>query len=181
MSAVLSCTGYDRVDKNQLMLNVQRSFAGVLGAKQATLAGEAMLSRADLPPLSQARYGRGFHWGFSPQGYGGACPPIQNPRGCVDQGFYTRNAWGYRLRAQLDYALGADWTVSPSLSFGHDVRGFAIDNQLVEDRRQLTLGVSAKYGSRYFASVSYTDYAGSAHYDPLADHDYASVAVGATF
>lgn len=173
--------GYDRVDKDQLLLNFQRSFAGALGAQQATLAGELAYSRADLPALSQARYGRGFHWGFSPQGYGGVCPPVQNPLGCVDEGFYTRNAWGYRLRGQLDYAVGADWTISPSLSFGHDVRGFAVDNQLVEDRRQLTLGLSAKYAKRYFASVSYTDYAGGARYDPLADHDYASLAVGATF
>ncbi|MEH6420627.1 DUF1302 domain-containing protein [Pseudomonas sp. CGJS7] len=173
--------GFDRVDKTQWIVNAQRSFADVFGARQATLTAEASYSHADLPPLSQARYGRGFHWGFSPQGYGGVCPPVQNPRGCVDEGFYTRNAWGYRLRAQLDYAPGGEWTLSPSLSFGHDVRGFAIDNQLVEDRRQLTLALSAKYGKHYFASLSYTDYAGSARYDPLADHDFASVAVGATF
>ncbi|ROU07421.1 DUF1302 family protein [Lysobacter enzymogenes] len=61
------------------------------------------------------------------------------------------------------------------------MRGLAIDNPLVEDRRQLTLGVTAKHGQRYFARASYTDYAGGAHYDPLADHDYASVAVGAAF
>ncbi|MGH8080123.1 MAG: DUF1302 domain-containing protein [Lysobacter sp.] len=173
--------GYDRIDKTQLLVNAQRSFAGVLGAQQATLSGEVAYSHAGLPPLSEARYGRGFHWGFSPEGYGGVCPQVQNPRGCIDEGFYTRNAWGYRVRAQLDYALGGTWTLSPSLSFGHDVRGFSIDNQLVEDRRQLTLGVLAKYGKNCFASLSYTDYAGSAHYDPLADHDFASVAVGATF
>jgi hypothetical protein len=178
-SAVLR--GYDRAGKSQLLLNFQRSFTGVLGAQQASVSGEVAYSHADLPALSQARYGRGFHWGFSPEGYGGVCPPVQNPRGCIDEGFYTRNAWGYRLRAQLDYMPGGAWTLSPSLSFGHDVRGYAIDNQLVEDRRQLTLGLLAKYGKNYFASVSYTDYAGSARYDPLADHDFASVAVGATF
>lgn len=173
--------GYDRFDKAQLLLNVSRGFKNVWGASDATLMGEIAYSHANLPPISQARYGRGFHWGFSPEGYGGGCPAVQNPKGCVNDGYFTRGALGYRLRGQLTYAVSNNWTLQPSVTWGQDIHGYSIDSQLVEDRTQLSLGVTAKYGKHYFASLNYTDYNGSSDYDILADHDFVSFAVGATF
>jgi hypothetical protein len=172
--------GYDRFDKWQAQVSATRTLGPLLGAGSGLLVGETVWQHVDLPALAEARYGRGFQWGYSPIGFDGACGAVQNPQGCVNDGYFTRMAWGYRLRAQLNYALhGA--TLSPNLTFGHDVHGYAVDSTLVQDRRTVTLGLAAKFASRYFASVAYTDYLGDNDYDVLADHDNVVMAIGATF
>ncbi len=171
--------GYDRFDKTQLQFNAVRKLAPFWGAQGGVLAGEVAWQHVNLPPLSVARYGRGFAWGYSPQYTDGSCSAVQNPDGCVNQGYFTREAWGYRLKAQLDYAL-ASTTVSPSLTWGHDVHGYSVDSAMVQHRRTVTLGLTAKL-RRYSASLGYTRYLGDNKYDTLADHDFLTAAVAATF
>lgn len=173
--------GYDRFDKTQAQINATRLFNDVWGADTASLAGEAVWSHVNLPPLAQARYGRGFAWGFSPQFSDGSCSPVQNPQGCLSRGYYTRQAWGYRLKGQLNYSLPHGWTLSPALSWGQDVHGFSVDNQLVEGRKPYTLSLAAQYAKRYFATLSYTNWVDNAPYDLLKDHDFLSFAIGANF
>jgi len=173
--------GYDRFDKTQAQINATRLFNDVWGADNATIGGEAVWSHVNLPPLSQARYGRGFAWGFSPQYSDGSCSPVQNPQGCVSQGYYTRQAWGYRLKGQLNYSLPGSWTLSPALSWGQDVHGFSVDNQLVQGRKPYTISIAAQYAKRYFATLSYTNWVDNAPYDLLKDHDFLSFAIGANF
>lgn len=172
--------GYDRFQKMQLQLGVSRALGPLLGARGGTLAAEAAYQHVNLPPMSVARYGRGFHWGYSPVGFDGSCGAVQNPDGCVNDGFFTRMAWGYRIRGQLDYALGSA-TLSPSLTWGQDVSGYSVDSALVDGRRTVVAGVAAKFAGNYFASAAYTHYLGDNKYDPLADHDNLVLAVGASF
>ncbi|WP_161805607.1 DUF1302 domain-containing protein [Frateuria defendens] len=173
--------GYDRFDKTQAQVNAVRVFKDVWGADSALLAGEAVWSHANLPALADTRYGRGFAWGFSPQWSDGACSAVQNPQGCLSRGFYTRQAWGYRLKGQLNYALAGGWTLSPALGWAQDVHGFSVDNQLVDGRKQYTASLTAQYRKHYFATLSYTNWVDNAPYDVLKDHDFLSFAVGATF
>lgn len=173
--------GYDRFDRTQLLLNTTRAFADVLGAKTATLAGEVSYSHTDLPSLTDVRYGRGFHWGFSSEGYGGVCPAIQNPAGCRNGGYYTRSAWGYRLKGALAYPVPHGWVLSPSLILGQDVHGYSVDGQLVGGRKQATFGFGATLDKTWFANLTYTNYLGHQTYDTLADHDFATLSIGANF
>jgi hypothetical protein len=106
---------------------------------------------------------------------------VQNPQGCVSQGYYTRQAWGYRLKGQLNYSLPGSWTLSPALSWGQDVHGFSVDNQLVQGRKPYTISIAAQYAKRYFATLSYTNWVDNAPYDLLKDHDFLSFAIGANF
>lgn len=104
---------YDRANKTMLILNAVNAFPDVLGAQSALLAGEADRSCAGgLDP--NLRYGRGYVFGIarSPS-YGpynevvaGDCPLLNSPNqpGCAPDGFTSNFAWGYRLRAQLNYA-----------------------------------------------------------------------------
>lgn len=172
--------GYDRFHKHQLQLSAVRGFGPLWGAQGGVLAGEAAWQHVNLPSLGETRYGRGFAWGYSPQGFDGACSPVQNPAGCVNDGYFSRVAWGYRLRAQLNYAV-AGATLSPSLTWSQDVHGYSVDAALVEDRRAVALGLAAKFAKRYFASLAYTRYLGDNEYDILADHDNVVLAAGATF
>jgi hypothetical protein len=172
--------GYDRFDKVQAQLSAARTLGPLLGAQSGVLVGEAAWQHVNLPGLDTARYGRGFAWGYSPQGFDGSCSAVQNPQGCVNKGYFTKMAWGYRVRGQLNYAVGSS-TLSPSLTFGQDVHGYAVDSALVEDRKTLALGLAAKFAGNYFASVAYTNYLGNNDYDVLADHDNVVMAIGATF
>lgn len=172
--------GYDRFDKWQAQFSASRTLGPLLGAQGGVLVGEAAWQHVDLPGLDQVRYGRGFAWGYSPQGFDGSCGAVQNPQGCVNKGFFTRMAWGYRVRGQLNYAVGGT-TLSPSLTFGQDVHGYSVDAALVEDRKTVAVGLAAKFAGNWFASAAYTDYLGDNDYDVLADHDNVVMAIGATF
>jgi hypothetical protein len=172
--------GYDRFHKLQLQLGASRVLGPALGAENGALTAEMAYQHVNLPPMSVNRYGRGFAWGYSSEGFGGGCSPVANPDGCVNGGFYTRSALGYRVRYQLNYsAQGA--TLSPSLTWSHDVSGYSVDNQLVEHRRIVVAGLTAKFPGGYFASAAYTRYLGENKYDILADHDNLVLALGATF
>ncbi|WP_340648278.1 DUF1302 domain-containing protein [Pseudoxanthomonas winnipegensis] len=172
--------GYDRFDKWQAQASVARTLGPVLGAGSGVIVGEAAWQHVDLPGLDVARYGRGFAWGYSPQGFDGSCGAVQNPQGCVNKGYFTKMAWGYRVRGQLNYAVGST-TLSPSLTWGQDVHGYAVDATLVQDRKTVSLGLAAKFAGNAFASVAYTNYLGDNPYDVLADHDNVVMAIGTTF
>ncbi|KJV37284.1 DUF1302 domain-containing protein [Luteibacter yeojuensis] len=172
--------GFDRYDRTQLLLNTTHAFKDVLGAQTATFAAEAVYSHTDLPSLADVRYGRGFHWGFSTELNGGGCPAIQNPAGCRNGGYYTRDAWGWRAKGTLNYTVGR-WLLSPSLGLGQDVHGYSVDSQLVGGRKQVSAGFSATLDKTWFANLTYTNYLGHQTYDTLADHDFATLSFGANF
>ena len=151
-----------------------------IGADTATLLAEAVYSHTDLPSLADVRYGRGIHWGFSTELNGGGCPAIQNPAGCRNGGYYTRDAWGWRAKGALNYTVGR-WALSPSLGLGQDVHGYSVDSQLVGGRKQATAGFSATLDKTWFANLTYTNYLGHPTYDTLADHDFATLSFGANF
>lgn len=75
--------GYDRLNKTQFQFNVKHPFKGVLGADAGSFIGEVMVSHVDdLPPLSTARYLRGYPYGFRRSGMVVRVPARQRRTRC---------------------------------------------------------------------------------------------------
>tara|TARA_R110000868_G_scaffold162252_1_gene393320 strand:- start:543 stop:2531 length:1989 start_codon:yes stop_codon:yes gene_type:complete len=95
-------------------------------------------------------------------------------------------SWGYRLIASTDYnnAFGTAWTLSPNVSFGHDVYGTSagpIGPGFVEGKKAITVGVGARLQSALRASVGYTHNWGNAYRNFSSDKDFATATVSYAF
>ncbi|WP_031298023.1 DUF1302 domain-containing protein [Stutzerimonas chloritidismutans] len=175
--------GYDRFEKTQLQVNGINIFPNVLGASQLMVIGEVVLQWGDVPDSADGvRYGRApvFGSGTHAEMFGGidACNGINpNPTGCKNDGYVTDFAWGYRLRAQLEYAdpFAVGVTTTPSLFFGHDVEGYSLDGQFNEGRMTVGAGVRFDYQKAHSLDFNYVTYSNDADYDPLRDRDHYSM------
>lgn len=175
--------GYDLFDKTQFQINTVKTFNRVLGSQSMLLVGEIGMQSNDVPDFKKAdnlRYGRGFIYGTAPHPTYPATNP--QPDGRKNDGFVTDFAWGYRVRARLNYdgLAGGAMSVSPSIVWNHDVEGVAMDGQFLEDRQTLGLGLNFTFVKKYTMDLGYTWFADSA-YNPLMDRDYYSVSFGVTF
>lgn len=196
-------SGYDRIRKNQVQVNGIRIIPRVLGSAQGTLVAEAGFQFADVgDSFTGKRYGRAFIFGTARHAlYGGANVPctaqqalaaglpvtatVGNPQpdGCQNDGFVTKNSWGYRLRMQLEYPgiFGTPVTFFPSLSLAHDVKGYSVDTQFIEGRRTIGLGGRFSLNRVHNLELNWVHYADSAKYDPFRDRDYYSIVVSTSF
>lgn len=188
--------GYDRLAKTQLQFNTIKILPQMIGADRGLLMAEVGMQWNDLPNNGR-RYGRGFIFGFgSDPTYsvpalgslpgGNTCLSASvNPQsdGCKNDGYVTDFAWGYRIKASLDYpsAFGSAYTLTPSVYFGHDVDGFSSDGQFSKGRQVVTLGLKADYQKKFQVDVGYTTYANNAKYDQFRDRDYYSASVSYSF
>ncbi|MCC6193563.1 MAG: DUF1302 domain-containing protein [Burkholderiales bacterium] len=184
-------SGYDRMRKYQFQANTIKVLPAMLGAAQGLLIAEAGMQWNDLPNNGR-RYGRAFIFGFASDDsvpFGGSTctnpvPPLVNPQqdGCRNDGFVTKFAWGYRLRASLEYpGLIGGFSVTPNVFWGHDVSGYSSDTQFIEGRQALGLGVRFEYQKRYALDLGYTSFSNSAKYDPFRDRDYYAASLSMTF
>jgi len=107
-----------------------------------------------------------------------------NAAGCsLNEGYVTRNAWGYRLLGQLTYTDvgGSGVTAYPRVYWAHDVSGYAVDSAFVENRTALGLGVKLSYAKLYTLDLAYNRFGNGAKFDALRDRDYYSATFGVTF
>lgn len=177
--------GYDLKNKTQLQVSTVKIFPQIAGAETLQLVGEVGFQHwAGIgDPNTSTRYGRATVYGLAqtatiPCAFTGN----PNPANCENKGFATRNAWGYRLLAELSYPNAiAGVNVKPRLFWSQDVKGYSADNTFIEDRQTLGLGVRADYNNRYYADFTYTRYNHSAKYDIFHDRDYFSAVVGINF
>lgn len=176
--------GFDRMRKTQLQVNTIKVLPGMLGASQGLLLAEVGMQWNDLPDNGR-RYGRAFIYGAaSDPTYGGSTCGVLNPQadGCQDDGFVTRFSSGYRLKASLDYhGLIPSTTVTPSVSWAHDVSGYSSDSQFIKGRQILGLGIRFDYQKKYVLDLGYTTFNHDAKYDQFRDRDYYSAALSVTF
>jgi hypothetical protein len=187
--------GFDQVSKNQLQVNAIRIFPRLLNSAQGIFVGEIAMQRADL--RNDRRYGRAFIFGtgyaaslrpdlpaaaFTEAAY---CASGANPQqdGCKNDGYATENSWGYRLRLGFEYPnfLNTGVTLFPTFSFSHDVSGYSVDNQFIEDRK--VYGASLRFNIQRVHNIelSYIQYGDSAKYDPFRDRDFMSLVFSTTF
>jgi len=165
--------GWDRFDVSQAQVTLAHFFERVFGASRLTLVGEIGATYVhSLPPLSEQRYGRSAIFGT------GSLDPTASP----NEGYVTDSAWGYRVVAKLDYPNAfAGVSVSPKVSWKHDVNGVSPTPEFQEDRQALGLGVTFSYKDTYNVGVSYTNYLDDGDFDVLRDRDFVSLNASVSF
>jgi hypothetical protein len=157
-------------------------FAKTWGAERLILSGELGWSHvADLPDTGFLRYGRSELYGVAAlNGFPCADTSVAQ-KSCSHDGFITSSAWGYRARLSAIYP-GALFggTLTPSLTFVHDVSGYSYDGTFLKDRKVLSPAIRSTWGKKYFTEIQYTRFSGGAYFT-LADRDNLTLVVGMNF
>lgn len=176
--------GYDLKNKTQLQASTIKIFPNVLGASSMSLVGEAAFQHWSGigNPNTGVRYGRGFEYGAAQHAsLGGACL-AGNAANCTQDGYFTSNAWGVRILAELEYPnLIASVNLKPRLFVSQDVKGWSADSMFVQGRRTISLGLRAEYAKRYYLDLSYTTFNSKARFDSFHDRDFYGMVLGAAF
>ncbi|NJD32297.1 MAG: DUF1302 domain-containing protein [Gammaproteobacteria bacterium] len=171
---------WERHEALQLQLGAATQVPNVLGSAGLSLGGELVYKRVpDLPDPADVRFGRSEVFGQGP--VDGVCTPPADPVACSFDGYVSRNAFGYRLRASLRYAdVAQGLDLMPSLVFGHDVSGWAGDYLLNEGRMFATVSLTANYAGHWTAALSWQPMWGGT-YNNQRDRDTAQLHVGYQF
>jgi len=184
--------GYKRMPFTQAQVTATKLFNQVAGADRLTLVGEVgydHIGGIGSANGTDLRFGRNpvFGGGELPGAANAGCigtgvgtPGASNPQQeCNNNGFYSSNSWGYRLRGQLDYPNAlVGINLSPNLAFSHDVSGFGPTFE--EGVKAVSVGLNADYQSTYTAALSYTDYFGG-HFNTTTDRDFVALSFGVNF
>jgi hypothetical protein len=151
----------EKFDKTFLALGATQLFGPQLGASQAALTAEI---------------GWEYIWGFPAKDeLLFAAPGLTLTQTTPTGAFGDGNSWGYRLVGLVTYnnVFGAV-TLRPRLGFSHDVSGNSPlgTGPFREDKKSLTVGLSAEYIKRIKADISYAGFWGADQYNLLNDRDY---------
>lgn len=170
--------GFDRLRVTHLKVGGVRPLGKLPGVGELTLAAEAGFKHVhQLPDPAIRRYGRADPFGVGP--VNGACSGTATQ--CSNDGYVTAFSWGYRLRlSALIPGVADNLDFKPSLSFGHDVKGWSHDDAFSEKRRAAILALRAEYRKRYFGEVSWTAIWGGS-YNVAKDRDVFTASIGAVF
>ncbi len=106
---------------------------------------------------------------------------LDNRAGCRP----TETSYGMVLLTRLDYnnAFGSAWTLSPQITYSHDLEGHtpAPVSNFSEDRRTLGLSVSANYQNAWTLRAGYTNFMGKEKYHRNLDQDFVSLSASYSF
>jgi len=172
-------TGFRQKDVLQAQATVTEVLGATFGVDQVVLLGEAGLTWVpDLEATSVLRYeGPGTGPG-DPGNAAAQTVPLQT------DGFADKFSWGYRLVGQLLFndAIGPV-NLAPQVAFAHDVEGVTPSpiGNFVEDRKTVTLSLSATYLNAWEAKLSYTNFFGASRSNVLNDRDFVSTVVSYAF
>lgn len=171
-------SGYDRLKVTHLALGASKPLPGMLGAAEASLAGEIGAKFVhDLPSAKLRRYGRSDVFGQSAFAGSGSVG-IANPS---SDGYVTDTSWGYRLKFALAYrnvASGLD--LLPSLAFVHDVKGWSPDSVFSAGRKIAVLALRGEYRKDWYGEIALHAIAAGHSYN-AGDRGYASLVAGVKF
>ena len=175
--------GYERHGVTQAQVTAVHFVDQVLGASRLSLAGEVGFNHVNgiKDDIGELRFGRDAVFGPGELSPASACISrnAANPNECNDDGFFTSNSWGYRLRASLDYSnVIAGINLSPNIAWSHDVEGYGPN--FTEGSKAISLGLNADYATTYSASLSYTDFFGG-DYSTVVDRDFVALSFGVNF
>lgn len=157
--------GYKRKKVTQIQSTLIHTFDQVLGAEQLVLVGEAALTHTSgLESRHQVRYGRDTVFGESRL-----------------KGYTTKNAWGYRMSASLEYNnVFAGINLEPNIAWSHDVSGYGPNDNFIQGAKAISVGLDGNYINKYTASLSYTNFFGG-RYNTQTDRDFVSLSLGVNF
>jgi hypothetical protein len=178
--------GYVRKHFTQAQVTAVHTIDRVLGASRVSLVGEVGYNHISgiSNQAGELRFGRDSVFGSGevtgvPAGTCEALVNPANPDECNDDGFYTSNSWGYRLRANAEYSnVFAGINLTPSIAWSHDVDGQGPNFN--EGTKAISLGLNADYRNTYTASLSYTDFFGG-EYNTTTDRDFVALSFGVNF
>jgi Protein of unknown function (DUF1302) len=187
--------GWDEIDVTQLQFTVVQFYERVLGASRLTFIGEVGGIWSDgaedwKDDSSKQRYGRNAVFGlgnFDLGAPGFNCEALTAAGAvggdCKSDGYVTDSAYGYRLRAELDYSdLFGGIGLKPSIAWAHDLEGYSPEpgQQFHEGRKALGLSLEASYKQKYTANIGYTSFSGGSH-NILEDKDFVSLSFGISY
>lgn len=181
--------GWDEFDVTQVQITAVQFVERVLGASRLTLIGEAGVIMTDDVSKSNQHYGRNavFGLGDFDAGNGLNCTNLvaagQLAGDCSSDGFVTDSAWGYRLRASLNYTdLFAGVSLKPTFDWQHDVNGYSPDpgQQFHEGRKSFGVSLEALYQQKYSATIGYRQFQGGSH-NTLEDKDFISLSFNVSY
>ena len=181
--------GYDEFDVTQMQITTINFFERVLGASRLSLITEVGLILTDGVEDSDQLYGRNavFGVGDFDVGNGINCSNLVAAGAigsdCQADGFVTDSAWGYRMRASLDYAnVFAGVSLKPTFDWQHDVSGYSPEpaQQFHEGKRSFGVSLEALYKQKYSLTVGYRAFSGGSH-NILQDKDFLSLSVAMSY
>jgi hypothetical protein len=174
--------GFDLLRTGQAQLGLERQFRDLLGASLLTLRGEVAVKHVDnLPDVTVRRYGRSDVFGAGP--VKGVCAggTIDTTKQCSNDGFVTRNAWGFNMSAAFTYVdVVPGLTLTPRALLAIDFKGWSYDGLFSEGRSFALLSLAALYREKYTATVAFGNYSGG-RYSVIKDRSYVSLAAGVKF
>jgi hypothetical protein len=171
---------WERHDAIQAQLGATGVVPDVLGAAGLSWLAEVVYKGVpDLPDPAVTRFGRSDVFGQGP--VNGVCPAPQAPTQCSFDGFVSRNAFAYRLRAALLYAGVMDGVdVIPAVFFGQDVSGWSGDGGILQGRYLAIASLRANFARGWTAEIAWQPTWGGT-YNNLRDRGTALVSLGYRF
>lgn len=170
---------FERHKNVQLQLGAVGQRPGVLGALFNWGAEIIYKGVPDLPDPSVARFGRVDVFGQGP--VNGVCPPPAVPTQCSTDGYVSRHAFGYRLRAGLRFANAADGLdLFPAILFGQDVSGWSGDAGILEGRKLAVVSLRADLRSGFVGEIAWVPTWGGT-YNNQRDRSAIQLFVGQRF
>ncbi len=163
-------SGYERFDVSQYAISAVQGLPPQLGAARWTLAAEV---------------GGVYVHGFKDRWLDASVSVRPDSAGGRRIGLATRSAWGYRLSTRLDYGdvLGMQ-TVSPSLTWIHDVKGNApiTLGTLLEGTKSFILAADFAVAPSLAARLSYRNYVNKGDdADRFSDRDFIAFSLTRKF
>lgn len=176
--------GYERKNKHQLQVSALRLLPAVLGATGGSVLGEFAIQRWSGigDPTTGVRYGRGFEYGAAAHAsFGGACPAAAtNAMNCTTDGYFTRDASGVRVLAELEYPnLIPNVVLKPRLFYSRDFQGWSADGVFSKGRQAIAPGLKFEINKRFSLDLSYTRFNRNAHFDSFHDRDFLALVLAA--
>jgi hypothetical protein len=168
--------GYRTFDTSQLQFTLTKIFSRFLGADQGVILGEFGFHKVfDMPDKEELRF-------EGPGTYTSGNPAMSLPTGLhpgqaweEPEHFADDFSWGYRIVSRLTYnnAIAA-WSLSPRISWQHDVDGVTPGpgGSFIAGRQALSVGIQAGYQNAWQVDLSYTMYQGADRYNLINDRDF---------
>jgi hypothetical protein len=165
--------GYDRFRVIQAQTGVLKEFGAMLGTAQSYIGAEVGIKHVVRLPDSTLRP-------YSRPELDDVCATEAE---CATQdGFVTPNAWGYRVRAGVEFANigGTGISLRPSIAFAQDVKGWSYDYAFVQGRKTVRLTLDGEFGRYLFANLTYSASRGGL-FNTRKDMDFLLASVGIKF
>jgi hypothetical protein len=147
--------GYERLAVQQSQVSVTKVLGPLWKMDVLTVAGEAGYTHIN---LTDGKYYQGYATSLAPGSNPGG-DPLTSINHTPIQGQATKDSWGYRVTARMDFLDSFFQTnISPRVTFSHDVSG--VSATFNENVKALSYGLGTTFKQDWAFDLSYTDFFG---------------------